>query len=336
MPDFLPNSPFHPEWLSDSWESEFVQPRPTMVQVEGGVPLLYPGEVQLVFGRAGKGKTWFACAAVLEVIRRGGRVLVIDYEGSRELTVYRMKLLGMTKEQSHLIAYVKAIESVSGDHAVSVASWVRENDIRLVVLDSVARGLAAAGCDENANGDVARFFADFEVLRSTSAAVLMIDHIGKGNTPEMPTPRGASAKVDQVSVAYYFDTVRPWDRETSGRALLRTLKCRFGDHLEESVAAQMNVQVEEGCIAITFTKHEARYPGVSDEGLADRILEVVGAAGRIQTLNGLREVIDRDDVDVDTLRQVTKSLSEHGLLVVEQVSGHGYRYSLPVPPPATA
>lgn len=86
-----------PSWMWERWGEEFIPPKPTFVQVEGSQPLLFPGEVHIVYGRGGQGKTWFSLAAVTSAANAGLRCVIIDYEGSEELTRFRLKrLVGMT------------------------------------------------------------------------------------------------------------------------------------------------------------------------------------------------------------------------------------------------
>ncbi len=140
----------------------------------------------------------------------GMNVLYIDYEGTLELIRYRLEFMGATPKVAEYIAYMKALGAITGDAAHSLAEWVRTHEVRCVVVDSMARALAAGGLDENSNSDLNVFFGALEEIRSTGAA-LLLDHVGhKADGVELPSPRGASAKIDQVAVAYHFDQQMAW------------------------------------------------------------------------------------------------------------------------------
>lgn len=326
MSDYPTPSALHPEWLNSDWDSEFVPPLPLWVSVFGGKPLLFPGEAHLLYCRPGRGKTWFALAAALWMALQGMKVLYIDYEGTVELIRYRLKSMGATPEAAQNIAYIKALGPVSGDAAHSLAKWVSNHEVSLVVVDSVARALAAGDLDENSNADLNRFFGGLERVRATGAALLLLDHVGhKADAVELPSPRGASAKVDQVSVAYYFDQAVPWSAEQSGYANIITKKCRFGVRAETDVAARMNVDVADGHLSIRMEMPApSKFRGVHNERAAKAVAELLNendgsfagiaeaAATVADRLGAKKEDVEAVIGDMVRLKHLTKEHKENG------------------------
>lgn len=271
------NAAHMPVWFDVDWDKEFVPPQPRWVPVAGGSPLFFPGEVHLVYCRPGKGKTWLGMFSALSLAFEGERALYIDFENTMPLATHRLKLLGATFSDSENVAYMKTYDSICGAAGADIAEWVRTNEVKFVVIDSVARALAAAGLDENSNSEVNVFFAGLEMLREAGVAVLLLDHVGhKADAIELPSPRGASAKVDQVAVAYYFDQVEPWTACTSGYAQLVTKKCRFGVRAEGDVAAKMNVDVAPGVVSVRMSLPSAPlFRGVHNERAAKAVVQLL-------------------------------------------------------------
>lgn len=277
MSDYMNAASHQPRWLDSDWDSDFVPPVPLWVDVLSGKPLLFPGEAHLLYCRPGKGKTWSALAMALWMALKGMNVLYIDYEGTVELIRYRLKCMGASSEAAQHIAYVKALGPVSGDAARSLAAWVRAHAVKFVVVDSVARALAAGGLDENSNSDLNVFFGALEEVRATGAALLLLDHVGhRSDGQELPSPRGASAKVDQVAVAYYFDQEVAWSSDQPGFANFIVKKDRFGVRVEGDTAARMTVDVAPGSITIRMVKPAPpKYPGVHNQRLAAELVDLL-------------------------------------------------------------
>lgn len=276
-------------WLDEDWDQEYQEAAPTHLRVAGGTPLLYPGEVNLICGKAGQGKTWLAIQAVLECAGSEERTLYVDYENGERWIRSRLKRLGMTREQAKFSAHIHAYTPISGANSpFDLSEYVSEHNIKLVVIDSLARALAAAGKDENSNGDVAWFFGSLEPLRKTGATILVIDHVGHSNEEHFTRkPRGASAKIDQVSIAYFFNVQSSWSKSQSGTAWLIVLKDRFGNFIEEQVAAVMNVSVQPDQMDISMVSYASKT--IEGVGRQDVALHLLGLLNEHKQITGLRK-----------------------------------------------
>jgi hypothetical protein len=94
----------------------------------------------------------------------------------------------------------------------------------LVIFDSWINYLAAAGLDENSNGDLARWSTTFcSEARKRNISVLLLDHVGKDSSNGS---RDASRKLDEMDVAWELHTLMPFDREQPGMIQLRRKKDR--------------------------------------------------------------------------------------------------------------
>lgn len=96
---------------------------PTVMEVEGAMPLFYgDGRVNSIFGESGGGKTWVGLVAVRDTIRKGERVLWIDYEDHASGIAERLVLLGCTVDEIALVDYrnptsglVMGLVAIEGD-----------------------------------------------------------------------------------------------------------------------------------------------------------------------------------------------------------------------------
>lgn len=311
----MKNAAHLPVWFDTDWDKEFVPPEPQWVSVTGSAPLFFPGEVHLIYCRPGRGKTWLGMYSALSLALQGERSLYIDFENTMPLATHRLKLLGASLSDSESIAYMKTYDSLSGLAGEDIVEWVRVNEVKFVVIDSVARALAAAGLDENSNSEVNVFFAGLEKLREMGASVLLLDHVGhKSDGVDLPSPRGASAKVDQVAVAYYFDQVEAWKANQSGFAHLVTKKCRFGVRAEGDVAAKMTVDVVPGRVHVRMTLPSAPlYSGVTNDRAAEALVALLDENDG--TFAGIAEaaitVAERIDAKREEVEAVISQMVRH-------------------------
>lgn len=242
-----------PAFLDEDWDVESPPVEPRFVTVLNGMPMLYVGESHMVYGEGGSGKSWFAYHAAAEVAAFGSVVVLIDYESNRRTVRERLKALGVTREVAGRIAYWKTSESLmSGrEGRVVLDAWLARHRPALIVLDSVAKSMAASSLSENDPGEYIRWQQQVvEPWTSQHITSLLIDHTGHqgANKPGSgrPAARGASSKKDQVSGAsYFFEVKTHWTRYNDGEATLTTTKDREGHRKAWTPAATMTVCVAD-------------------------------------------------------------------------------------------
>ena len=114
---------------------------PNLLDVVGGMPLLYLGRIHSIFGPPGGGKTWVALAAVAERLRVGEHVLIIDYEDAPHGVTQRLLQLGCTPDELTRLDYRNPSTSLAwgmnGGLDATETPWT------LVVIDSAGEALAA-------------------------------------------------------------------------------------------------------------------------------------------------------------------------------------------------
>lgn len=192
--------------------------------------LFYGAAVNTLAGEPGLGKSWIAVAASLHVLRRGGSVIVLDYEDSARTWAQRLRSLGAEQEQLMDLLYFRG----AGAPAEADLDWLPRlagaaPDV-LVVIDSLAEALAAAGLDENLAGDVTSWHQRIaRPLADAGATVLLIDHLAKDSSSRGRWARGSGAKLAAITgAAFRLEITEPFSRERSGLGQLVISKDRYG------------------------------------------------------------------------------------------------------------
>jgi hypothetical protein len=186
--------------------------------------VLLEGRTHQIFCGPGKGKTFVALWMAVKLVNRGRRVLYLDKENGARIIRNRLVALGADPAKvNECLVYVPFPTLDLDPDAVEdyIASL---EGFSLVIFDSWINYLAAAGLDENSNGDLARWSTTFcSEARKRNISVLLLDHVGKDSSNGS---RGASRKLDEMDVAWELRTLMPFDREQPGMIQLRRKKDR--------------------------------------------------------------------------------------------------------------
>ncbi|MDP9438197.1 MAG: AAA family ATPase [Actinomycetota bacterium] len=186
--------------------------------------VLLEGRTHQLFCGPGKGKSWLALWMAVKLVNRGLRVLYLDKENGTRIIRNRLVALGADPSKvDECLVYVP-FPSLDLDRD-AVEDYTNSLDgFSLVIFDSWINYLAAAGLDENSNGDLARWSTTFcSEARKRNISVLLLDHVGKDSSNGS---RGASRKLDEMDVAWELRTLMPFDREQVGMVQLRRKKDR--------------------------------------------------------------------------------------------------------------
>jgi len=171
--------------------------------------VLLAGRVHQVFCGPGKGKSWLALWMAVRLVNRGLRVLYLDKENGARIIRNRPVALGAdpTKVDECLVYVPFPTLDLDPD---AVEDYIASLEgFSLVIFDSWINYLAAAGLDENSNGDLARWSTTFcSEARKRNISVLLLDHVGKDGNGS----RGASRKLDEMDAAWELRTLLPFNR----------------------------------------------------------------------------------------------------------------------------
>lgn len=166
------------------------EPPPVRWVVEN---MICRGDIHLLIGEPGIGKSWLTMALALAVADEGenflghsvlehGRVLYLDEENPPDLIYSRFTKLGMDREAAKNIRYINNFGiRLDGRDAMSVIEEALDFEPVLIVLDSLTRFHTE---DENHAGAMAGLFhnAIKPLARETGAAVVLIHHANKSDS----------------------------------------------------------------------------------------------------------------------------------------------------------
>ena len=185
-------------------------PRAEVLRDMNDLGLLYRGEVNLIAGEAGTGKTWLALEACRQVALNGERVLWIDLENSARTFAQRLTTLGLPRNAFDRIEYLDP----AGVFDLETFDEYLTQQWGLVVVDSMtaALGVFTNDGDSNSGDSIQRLYTKrLRPLTKTGAAVLVIDHKPKaaagtrsrggiGSERKLSALQGAAYTVEALQV----------------------------------------------------------------------------------------------------------------------------------------
>jgi hypothetical protein len=178
-------------------------PPAEVASIGGG--LWYRGSVHVLFGLGGAGKTYLFLTSAREEIRNGGRVLFVDYETGVRTVKRRLHALGFTPDDLrsfvHLDVKSGNARPLEGDTAM-LHAYLDTFRPTLVGVDSWSSVHGAGNFgDVKDDEPVERVIAQvFRPLTRTDAAVVILDHVPKGEQASKGYPYGSQRKRTGVDV----------------------------------------------------------------------------------------------------------------------------------------
>lgn len=229
--------------------------------------LIYEGKVHWLQGEPGKGKTIYALYLAKECMDRGYRVMFVDEESGKAMTVKRMAAMGVTGEQAkeNFFYYEHTgINVMDFEFRELFAEQVKLYRPDIVMFDSVADLMAQAELEENSNDHVNAFIKGFvDTVRRDNIATLFIDHLAKVSEGGQ-WARGAGSKKAKTDVAWTFSAVREFNQQTMGYVSLKRAKDRLGQ-MPATHAYEMGgkgdgrIYVQKGEVVKNYTSPQDRY-----------------------------------------------------------------------------
>jgi hypothetical protein len=209
-----------PAWL----EHPPAPPEPAYGAFGGPTALFYAEGVHWLQGESESGKTWVALGLVIEVLRAGGRAMVVDHEDTRDGLLARLRDLGILPEELGRLVYASGQDVAHAELAAHLADTDR--DYALVVVDGVTSALSAAGLSGRDEQEVTRW-ADAVPRRARMAVV--VDHVVKAPDERNGMAIGSQAKKSVVTgTSFEVRCTSRFGRGTVGQVELRLQKDKRG------------------------------------------------------------------------------------------------------------
>lgn len=235
--DVLSGSSWAPVNIAAAVAAGLVSQEPTICARTDGVHLIYAGEINAVVAEPESGKTWLVLLAAKQVLDSGGKVLYLDFEGTANSILTRLRDMGVDLDElvaSGRFLYVRPDEALAtngGTHELreQFAAMVGAFAPNLAVIDGVAEAMAGNGLDENSNSDAVAFCILLpRLLQMTGAAVVTVDHVTKASDSR-GYARGASAKKGYTTGSQIgLEVGKPFGRGQSGEVKLIAHKDKSG------------------------------------------------------------------------------------------------------------
>ena len=217
-----------PIFVAGSQSSDlFGEVPPAEVATIGG-QLWYRGSVHVLFGLGGAGKTYLFLTSARDEIRNGGRVLFVDYETGVRTIRRRLQALGFTQDELgsfiHLDVKSGKAKPLNGDEAMTRA-WLDVFRPTLIGIDSWSSVHGAIGLESVKEEQAVEQALSqlFRPLTRTDAAVVILDHVPKGETAARGYPFGSQRKRTGSDVTYEAKS------GNKGRTNIKCYKDAVGD-----------------------------------------------------------------------------------------------------------
>ena len=196
---------------------QVVMPEPSVLRREDGKGLLYPGRVNMIYGKSESAKSWLALYTCVQEMGHGDRVMYLDLEDEPAGTLARVRALGGSDEDiKNQFRYVHPEGPLAAMQRYRFGSSVTDEgrqaeavfmslldafDPTLIVVDgmTVLYGLHGHDTNEATATDVITSWLK-SLCRGGRTTTIVIDHTGKGGG-EGSSPIGAHHKVAMVQGA---------------------------------------------------------------------------------------------------------------------------------------
>lgn len=196
--------------------------------------LLYPNEVNSVFGEPESMKTWLVLLAVVQLVNDSKHVLYYDMESNDRAIVARLLALGAEPEAvAKRFHYFRPDAHITeGDHD-ALANGVSRVKPHLVALDGITEAYTMNELSTTAAEDAAYWFHNvsrrFLVRRPTARysgpAVVELDHVVKSRDDRNGWAIGTQHKKAGIKgAAYEVRAVAPFGKGRHGRSRLMVAK----------------------------------------------------------------------------------------------------------------
>lgn len=211
--------------------SDLTPEEPSLLTRSDGAALFYAGKMHTLQAEPSSGKSWLACAAVVETLALGGSSIYLDFEDTAIGIVKRLLVLGAHPAAVRdRFVHVNPVGPMGPTERLDLGRVIDRLNPDLIVIDGVAEALSRSGFSEDKADDIVRWTEQLpRPLSRTGAAVVMLDHVGKDPEARGRWARGSGHKLAMVDgVTYQVKVITPFARHRSGLIKLVVAKDRPG------------------------------------------------------------------------------------------------------------
>lgn len=244
-------------WAPIDWHKVEKLPEPSIMWIPEGPSLgrylIRRGWLWLVHGQEGCGKTPLVVLALVEQVKRGKLVAIIDYEmGAAQMKLLLLEL-GLTAEQiDHGVLMIDNPGAISAKRRERLADEIRSKakatgrEFVAAMIDSLTESMSSSpGANDNDAQDVGVWFdalpdwllGEFQ----RQIAVVVIDHSGNIDGPR---PSGSHKKKDAPQGRIWVRKKVPFSRKhENGCSEVLVVKDRSGINVIGVVVAELRTKL---------------------------------------------------------------------------------------------
>jgi circadian clock protein KaiC len=209
---------------------DFASYEPVLERVSTGVPGLdaimggglWTGTTTLILGSTGTGKTTIGLQFALEGIRRGERVLYVNFQENPSQVKRLLKAIGGEVESPGFYQlYASPVELQIDSVIVTIFEMIREKNIRRVVIDAVG-DLATAASDEQRLHDYMYSLVQHFVVNNVTSIL------------NSESPLGPLKTLRDHRFSYMADNVLLLSPSDEALRKLTVIKTRNSDHTRDA------------------------------------------------------------------------------------------------------
>lgn len=247
-----------------------------------------------------------------------GSCLWIDQEMGHQLMIQRLTKLGFDKGAPFFYMGYQGLRLDDPADVVWLARYVADNEIKMVVLDSLRR---MHRLDENSNSEMGRLLGPMQAIGEAGAAVVLIHHDRK---------KGADSDVAHESAAGAGDLIAQMDMafgvsRLGGNAY--RLTCRKPRLCAEDVALTVDFTIEDNADeSETYIREMDPSEKIAkqDSEAERRVLDMLQGGTK-----KVRDMEAKGGTRKGTIGPAAKRLAERGLVVCTSGPHGALFYSLP-------
>lgn len=264
-------------WRSVSlgqWQGlDLTPPQPDLLKLDDGTRgLIYPGMVNLLFGKSNIGKSWIGMWLLTQHLQQPDRpnAMYVDLEDSPQSTIRRLRSLGATWSDIERVSYVQpdspmAHMLLTGQHHASAlknaeAFWqdLKATDPSLIIIDGMTMLYGLHGLDTNHATDTDKIATWLKTMARAGRTVVVIDHESKSAVKgAMPSGSQHKTSMAQGVVLQLWCTQKPKIGGQAGEYQIVSIKDRHGEVSRHSVGdpeavADVTVQGDEHSVTVSL------------------------------------------------------------------------------------
>lgn len=211
-----------------------------------GVKLIYRGKEHSIASEPECGKTWFALMQVCDLLKRGGRVLYVDFEDDERTIVGRLKTMGVLARrlsaEANQFRYVRPEGPHQPDWLVDLLRFGDNLWADLVAYDGMTEGMQLWGLDPLNQLAIAEWRKLLiRPALAVGTATLTTDHVVKNKEARGSYAIGAQHKLAGLTGAQFLmERVDPFGRGLKGRSRLLVSKDRNGGLRQHGLPVEGN------------------------------------------------------------------------------------------------